>query len=88
MQMSDNQKSRVGDSLTLFTDCGHEGCGWHVTLVRKELPCDRWLVRKSDGRYYTLFVAQRTSQWFIMESSESMDLNGDSGDDSSYDEEC
>lgn len=65
---------RVGDTLELVEEATHEEESGEfrpervteALLVRKELPCERYMVKTSDGDYRTLFICPRTKQWWTM----------------------
>jgi len=68
---------RVGDRLALVkkTTGGAEPEQSELvdvaTVVRKELQCERYLVRMEDGELTMLFVCPRTKTWWVMELDES-----------------
>lgn len=68
---------RVGDRLALVKVATSEGEELErklvdvATVVRKELPCERYMVQLEDESYAMLFICTRTKTWWIMELDES-----------------
>ena len=63
--MPTTRAPRVGDVLEL----GKNNIGEpdEVEIVRKELPCEMYKVRRSDGTYAYLFTCPRTKKWWLTE---------------------
>jgi len=70
---------RVGKMIDLsYIEKGEELFD-EVTIIRKELACERYLARWSDGRYFVLFTHSASGRWWPSDDGEVTQMNEESG---------